>query len=100
VLAPYRERGVGKRLLCRALTEAAKDASVEDVYLHVQTSNTEALAFYQAFGFEVKETIAGYYKRIEPPDCHVLGRSLRGWVAPAGLALEADESSERALEAP
>lgn len=36
VLAPYRGRGVGQRLLLRALAEAHRDASVEEVYLHVQ----------------------------------------------------------------
>jgi ribosomal protein S18 acetylase RimI-like enzyme len=36
VLAPYRGRGVGQRLLVRALTEGAKEPGVEDVYLHVQ----------------------------------------------------------------
>ena len=55
VLAPYRGRGVGKRLLVRALAEAQKEAAAaEEVYLHVQTSNSEAIAFYKHFGFEVR----------------------------------------------
>lgn len=36
VLAPYRGRGVGQRLLVRALAEAQKEGSVSDVFLHVQ----------------------------------------------------------------
>jgi len=36
VLAPYRGRGVGQRLLVRALAEAQKEGSVTDVFLHVQ----------------------------------------------------------------
>ena len=57
VLAPYRGRGVGKRLLVRALSEAQKEAAGPDeVYLHVQTSNAEAIAFYKHFGFEVRPT--------------------------------------------
>lgn len=36
VLAPYRGRGVGQRLLLRALAEAIREASADSVYLHVQ----------------------------------------------------------------
>ena len=36
VLAPYRGRGVGQRLLVRALAEAQREGSAGDVYLHVQ----------------------------------------------------------------
>jgi ribosomal protein S18 acetylase RimI-like enzyme len=36
VLAPYRGRGVGQRLLVRALAEAVREGSAGDVYLHVQ----------------------------------------------------------------
>ena len=36
VLAPYRGRGVGQRLLVRALAEALREGSAADVYLHVQ----------------------------------------------------------------
>jgi hypothetical protein len=36
VLAPYRGRGVGQRLLVRALTEAQREGSASDAYLHVQ----------------------------------------------------------------
>lgn len=129
VLAPYRGRGVGQRLLVRALTHATKDAAVEDVYLHVQVNNEEAIAFYKKFGFEARasesvrlahcvlpacvcfsrltpgspqitETLPGYYKRLEPSDCHILSRSLKGWAPPAGLALEGDDESNLTLDAP
>jgi GNAT superfamily N-acetyltransferase len=36
VLAPYRGRGVGQRLLLRALAEALREGSASEVYLHVQ----------------------------------------------------------------
>jgi len=99
VLAPYRGRGVGQRLLVRALTEAAKETEVDDVYLHVQVSNTEAVEFYKKFGFEVTETVVGYYKRLTPPDCFILSRSLRGWVPPA-LAIEGDDTTDITMDAP
>ena len=99
VLAPYRGRGVGQRLLVRALNEAAKEAEVEDVYLHVQVSNTEAVAFYKKFGFEVTETVANYYKRLTPPDCFILSRSMRDWVPPV-LAIEGDDTTDITMDAP
>lgn len=49
---------------------------VADVYLHVQTSNADALHFYKKFGFANRGIIRHYYRRIEPPDCYVLGLSL------------------------
>mmetsp|Transcript_37176 Transcript_37176/g.72524 ORF Transcript_37176/g.72524 Transcript_37176/m.72524 type:complete len:195 (-) Transcript_37176:7-591(-) len=75
VLAPYRSCGVGTEMLEQTLDDAEKDASVSEAYLHVQTSNTDAMAFYKRFGFEVTSTIKNYYKRIDPPDCHVLTKT-------------------------
>lgn len=49
---------------------------VADVYLHVQTSNADALHFYKKFGFANQGVIRNYYRRIEPPDCYMLGLSL------------------------
>lgn len=47
VLAAWRRRGVGTHLLRRALDNLARYPSVREVYLHVQTSNQEAVAFYK-----------------------------------------------------
>jgi ribosomal protein S18 acetylase RimI-like enzyme len=77
VLAPYRNLGIGKRLLEFALKSCEERPFVDSVYLHVQTSNYEAIQFYQKHGFLVIDTIKGYYKRIEPPDCYVLSKSLK-----------------------
>mmetsp|Transcript_26398 Transcript_26398/g.69346 ORF Transcript_26398/g.69346 Transcript_26398/m.69346 type:complete len:83 (+) Transcript_26398:338-586(+) len=74
VLAPYRSCGIGSSLLRQTLKEADEDENVDEVYLHVQTSNHDALEFYQRFGFEQKEKILNYYKRIDPPDCYVMAR--------------------------
>ena len=42
------------------------------VFRHVQVNNEEAIAFYQKFGFEIRETKENYYKRITPADALVL----------------------------
>ena len=41
VLAPYRGRGVGQRLLVRALAEAQREGTAAEVYLHVQARGVE-----------------------------------------------------------
>jgi ribosomal protein S18 acetylase RimI-like enzyme len=51
--------------------------AVDEVYLHVQTSNEDAVAFYKKFDFEVVGTIENYYKRIEPPHCYILQKKLK-----------------------
>ena len=52
VLAPHRDRAIGTRLLRHALNEGSKDAFLTHAYLHVQTNNADAIAFYKRFGFE------------------------------------------------
>ena len=66
-LPAYRRRGIGKQLLNHVLDAAAKNPKILEVYLHVQTSNTEAKNFYEAQEFICYETIPNYYKKIEPP---------------------------------
>ena len=41
-------------------------------------SNEEAIRFYAKFGFGISDTVPGYYakKRLQPPDAHVLSKSL------------------------
>jgi hypothetical protein len=72
ILAPYRGLGIGAALLQRVLAAVEFDANICEAYLHVQTSNEEALRFYAKAGFDITDTIRNYYKRLEPPDCHVL----------------------------
>eukprot|EP00614_Pseudopedinella_elastica_P010232 CAMPEP_0172596316 /NCGR_PEP_ID=MMETSP1068-20121228/16085_1 /TAXON_ID=35684 /ORGANISM="Pseudopedinella elastica, Strain CCMP716" /LENGTH=92 /DNA_ID=CAMNT_0013395277 /DNA_START=212 /DNA_END=490 /DNA_ORIENTATION=- len=79
VLAAYRQRKIGRRLLERVLdkVETSEELSeVEEVYLHVQTNNESALKLYHGHGFETRETIKGYYKRIEPPDCYLVAKKI------------------------
>mmetsp|Transcript_49968 Transcript_49968/g.100623 ORF Transcript_49968/g.100623 Transcript_49968/m.100623 type:complete len:172 (+) Transcript_49968:63-578(+) len=81
VLAAYRRRNIARKLLERML-EKVQGASpgplgdVSEVYLHVQTNNDDALAFYKTAGFTVGDILKGYYKRIEPPDCYVVSKSI------------------------
>eukprot|EP01089_Gocevia_fonbrunei_P022990 TRINITY_DN9511_c0_g1_i1.p1 TRINITY_DN9511_c0_g1~~TRINITY_DN9511_c0_g1_i1.p1 ORF type:complete len:171 (-),score=27.79 TRINITY_DN9511_c0_g1_i1:24-536(-) len=80
VLSPYRKYGIGGKLLSYVLdTVCNKDelkGTIEEVYLHVQVNNDNAISFYKKFGFEIVETLKDYYKRIEPRDCYVLSKKL------------------------
>eukprot|EP00128_Syssomonas_multiformis_P007262 Colp12_sorted_trinity150504_noHs@36453 len=71
-LAPYRRRGVGTQMLKHILDLCKKAHDISSVYLHVQTSNQDALEFYKKHNFTVVETAKDYYKNIEPADAHVL----------------------------
>ena len=68
----------GTRLLERTLAKAAEDPNIVEAYLHVQTSNDEAIRFYAKFGFSIAETVPGYYQkyRLQPPDAHILSKRL------------------------
>eukprot|EP00730_Choanoeca_flexa_P013318 TRINITY_DN5188_c0_g1_i1.p1 TRINITY_DN5188_c0_g1~~TRINITY_DN5188_c0_g1_i1.p1 ORF type:complete len:163 (+),score=34.41 TRINITY_DN5188_c0_g1_i1:2-490(+) len=75
-LAAYRRLGLGKLMLDHVLKLAQDDKTVVAVQLHVQIDNDDAIAFYKRFGFEVKETIDAYYKRVEPAAAHVLEKTI------------------------
>jgi N-alpha-acetyltransferase 50 len=92
VLAPYRERGIGRRLLDYVLENALSSpagSDVTEVYLHVQVDNDEAVSFYEHFGFSIKERIPNYYRRIEPADCFYVHKV----VSPPKLQTEAKSAS-------
>ncbi|URE28703.1 FR47-like protein [Musa troglodytarum] len=75
VLAPYRGLGIGTKLLSHVLDLSCKQ-NTSEVYLHVQTNNDDAIAFYKKFGFEIVDTIQNYYTNISPPHCYVLSKSI------------------------
>jgi ribosomal protein S18 acetylase RimI-like enzyme len=60
------------------MAAAQEDPNVVDAYLHVQTSNEEAIRFYQRAGFQIAETLMGYYRknRLSPPDAYILRKPL------------------------
>ncbi|KAK9468298.1 acyl-CoA N-acyltransferase [Lipomyces arxii] len=65
VLSPYREYGIGTKLL-EHIIEQAKKMYVKEVYCHVWTENTDALEWYNRRGFEQGELVKGYYKKMDP----------------------------------
>ena len=75
VLAPYRRMGVATKLL-QYLLELIKGKKINEVALHVQINNQEAIEFYSRFGFENVERVPAYYKRIEPSDAFLLRKTL------------------------
>lgn len=83
VLAAYRGRGIGSQLLESVLDYVEKENAqndkcrIEEVALHVQVSNQDALHFYEDnFGFTRGEMVENYYKRIDPPHCYLLFKKL------------------------
>jgi ribosomal protein S18 acetylase RimI-like enzyme len=69
--------GVGTRLVQRCLSILESSLpEVTEAYLHVQTSNDEAIQFYKRFGFEIGEVIQNYYTRIDPPHAVILKKNL------------------------
>lgn len=82
VLAAYRGRRIGTKLVQSILdhyeAETDKFAAVDEIVLHVQTSNEGAMKFYiDGFGFEKGEMVENYYKRIDPPHCFILRKKLK-----------------------
>ncbi|TFJ82658.1 hypothetical protein NSK_006082 [Nannochloropsis salina CCMP1776] len=81
VQAAHRGRGIGSQLLTSVLQATRRPPHanrIREIYLHVQTSNADAIHFYSKFGFETRSRIQNYYKRIEPPDCFVLSLLMDG----------------------
>lgn len=68
VLEPYRRLGLGSRMVDYILKKAAEQPDVKEVYLHVQTGNDAAFAFYRKHGFEQAGSVPDYYKNITPTE--------------------------------
>ncbi|EGD82101.1 N-alpha-acetyltransferase 50 [Salpingoeca rosetta] len=75
-LAPYRRLGLGRMMVEHVMNLARKDKKVTAVFLHVDVNNEDAVEFYKTFGFEVTETVKGYYKKLSPGDAHVLEKKV------------------------
>lgn len=72
----------GTKLLDHILSEAAtqtrstQNQPVKSIYLHVQTSNKEAVEWYTKREFIIEKTVEGYYHNIEDRDAYILVRKL------------------------
>lgn len=76
VLAPYRRLGLATVLIKHIVNTAPPGSvfagrRVESIYLHVQTSNEIARAFYERLGFALTQTIPSYYSHSEPTSAWV-----------------------------
>ncbi|KAI9193477.1 acyl-CoA N-acyltransferase [Polychytrium aggregatum] len=77
VLAPYRRLKIGSHLVNYIIRNCELDPTVEHISLHVQTTNDEAIRFYEKLDFIVHSRVDGYYARnrgVEPPDAYLLNR--------------------------
>ena len=84
VLAAYRGRSIGTQLIQTILDyyEENKDSellkNVEEICLHVQISNDDAIKFYTSkFDFIKGDMVENYYRRIDPPHCYLLYKKLK-----------------------
>ena len=64
VKASYRNYGVGHSLLKKLKESCLKD-KLEEIHLHVQETNEDAIRFYKREGFVERERISNFYKRLE-----------------------------------
>ncbi|GAA5820644.1 hypothetical protein JCM11251_003091 [Rhodosporidiobolus azoricus] len=49
---------------------------VESLYLHVHVGNEQGRRFWEKWGFEVKDTVKDYYRKLEPRDAWLLERKV------------------------
>ena len=74
VLAPYRRLGIGKQLLRQTLQACSMQPDCDEIYLHVQVGNEEAVKFYRGFGFEVGDVVKDYYTRLDVNDAYIISK--------------------------
>ena len=76
------ELSIGTRLIRRVVDHLrdysldSPDDPVDEVFLHVQHGNDDAVALYSRAGFHVVEEVKQYYSRLDPPDAWILAMNL------------------------
>eukprot|EP00736_Rhodelphis_marinus_P003243 Rmarinus@m.12785 len=101
VIPTYRRSGVGSRLIKYVVQELLSQRDfqeVEEIYLHVQTTNRAALAFYQQEGFEIGELVKEYYRRIPDRDCYIVRKRVRGLKRPMAGCIVSEGTYQRGAE--
>lgn len=74
VLAPYRGYGIGTKLLDHII-EQAKAMYVHDVYVHVLSTDEDAIQWYEKRGFQKGDLVKEYYKTMQPKgDAYVMSK--------------------------
>lgn len=81
VLTSYRGVGVGEQLLRFVFERLVpkQGAALQDVYLHVQINNDDALRFYAKHGFIRGDQVDGYYKSVSPDAAFLLSCTPAQW---------------------
>jgi ribosomal-protein-alanine N-acetyltransferase len=69
----WRKKGIGSRLI-EKLLENFKKEGMRIVFLHVREENKEAINFYQALGFKIRELVENYYSNGE--NAYLMEKSL------------------------
>ena len=65
VLPRYRRGKIGQKMVKEVIERAAKDLTVDFVYLHTPIKNTTAINFYEKLGFKKSEELPDYYKSFQ-----------------------------------
>lgn len=76
VLEPYRRLGIGSMLLNKMIENLENMGNVRKLKLHVWTTNTTAVKFYEKHGFVVDTTDENYYSNLEPKSAYVIHREI------------------------
>ena len=75
VLVLHRRAGIGAAMLRHMESELGYWVTATKLKVH--SANGEAVAFYEAQGFEVTGTRERYYPRLEPPDAVEMRKELK-----------------------
>ena len=67
VYVGFRRNTIGTMLINEMIEKYCYKNDVNDVLLHCQSSNREAISFYESNGFKIVSKIDGFYRKLETP---------------------------------